>query len=93
MHILAARRLAVIVAAGNTARATANAVIARFNVDAAELTDEALRTKLSALVAPAEAIFLDAKTEAELAELPDEDALESFDTMYWSFRYLQGREA
>jgi ribosome-binding ATPase YchF (GTP1/OBG family) len=27
-------------------------------------------------VAPAEAIFLDAKTEAELAELSDEDALE-----------------
>jgi ribosome-binding ATPase YchF (GTP1/OBG family) len=31
---------------------------------------------LADLVAPAEAIFLDAKTEAELAELSDEDALE-----------------
>jgi ribosome-binding ATPase len=44
--------------------------------NAAELADEELRAKLSALVAPAEAIFLDAKTEAELAELSDEDALE-----------------
>ncbi len=55
---------------------TAKPFLYVFNVDAAELADEALRSKLSALVAPAEAIFLDAKTEAELAELPDEDALE-----------------
>jgi ribosome-binding ATPase len=55
---------------------TAKPFLYVFNVDAAELADDALRTKLSALVAPAEAIFLDAKTEAELAELPDEDALE-----------------
>jgi hypothetical protein len=47
-----------------------------FNVDAAELADAALRQKLSALVAPAEAIFLDAKTEAELSELDDGEALE-----------------
>jgi ribosome-binding ATPase YchF (GTP1/OBG family) len=31
---------------------------------------------MRALVAPAEAIFLDAKIEAELAELPDDEALE-----------------
>jgi GTP-binding protein YchF len=55
---------------------TAKPFLYVFNVDAAELSDTALRAKLSALVAPAEAIFLDAKTEAELAELPDEDALE-----------------
>ena len=55
---------------------TAKPFLYLFNVDAAELTDNELRSKLSALVAPAEAIFLDAKTEAELAELPDEDALE-----------------
>ena len=55
---------------------TAKPFLYVFNVDAAELADEALRATLSALVAPAEAIFLDAKTEAELAELPDEDALE-----------------
>jgi len=55
---------------------TAKPFLYVFNVDAAELADLELRTKLSALVAPAEAIFLDAKTEAELAELSDEDALE-----------------
>jgi len=47
-----------------------------FNVDAAELTDETLRSKLQAMVAPATAIFLDAKTEAELAELEEADMLE-----------------
>ena len=55
---------------------TAKPFLYVFNVDAAELGDDELRKKLSALVAPAEAIFLDAKTEAELAELSDEDALE-----------------
>jgi len=47
-----------------------------FNVDAAELGDQELRKNLQALVAPASAIFLDAKTEAELAELDEEDLLE-----------------
>lgn len=47
-----------------------------FNVDAAELGDQELRASLQALVAPARAIFLDAKTEAELAELDEEDLLE-----------------
>jgi GTP-binding protein YchF len=55
---------------------TAKPFLYVFNVDAAELSDGELRKKLSELVAPAEAIFLDAKTEAELAELSDEDALE-----------------
>jgi GTP-binding protein YchF len=55
---------------------TAKPFLYVFNVDAAELSDGDLRAKLSTLVAPAEAIFLDAKTEAELAELSDEDALE-----------------
>uniref|UniRef100_UPI00404906D6 redox-regulated ATPase YchF n=1 Tax=Candidatus Planktophila sp. TaxID=2175601 RepID=UPI00404906D6 len=55
---------------------TAKPFLYVFNVDAAELNDGELRKKLAALVAPAEAIFLDAKTEAELAELSDADALE-----------------
>ena len=55
---------------------TAKPFLYVFNVDAAELSDTELRAQLSALVAPAEAIFLDAKTESELAELSDEDALE-----------------
>ncbi len=55
---------------------TAKPFLYLFNVDASELGDEILRADLSQLVAPAKAIFLDAKTEAELAELSDEDALE-----------------
>lgn len=55
---------------------TAKPFLYVFNVDAAELGDPDLRIELSTLVAPVEAIFLDAKTEAELAELSDEDALE-----------------
>ena len=55
---------------------TAKPFLYLFNVDASELGDEKLRADLSQLVAPAKAIFLDAKTEAELAELSDEDALE-----------------
>ncbi|MFR9674384.1 redox-regulated ATPase YchF [Streptomyces sp. TR06-5] len=47
-----------------------------FNVDEDELTDEAFKEEQRALVAPAEAVFLNAKLEAELAELDDEDALE-----------------
>ncbi len=55
---------------------TAKPFLYLFNVDASELSDQKLRDDLSKLVAPAKAIFLDAKTEAELAELSDEDALE-----------------
>jgi len=55
---------------------TAKPFLYVFNVDAAELGDAELRKKLPALVAPSEAIFLDAKTEAELAELDDADAME-----------------
>jgi hypothetical protein len=55
---------------------TAKPFLYVFNVDAAELADVELRKKLSVMVAPSEAIFLDAKTEAELAELDDADAME-----------------
>ena len=55
---------------------TAKPFLYVFNVDAAELGDAELRKKLAALVAPTEAIFLDAKTEAELAELDDAYAME-----------------
>lgn len=55
---------------------TAKPFLYVFNVDAAELADVELRKKLAAMVAPSEAIFLDAKTEAELAELDDADAME-----------------
>ena len=45
-----------------------------FNADEGVLTDEAKRKELTELVAPAEAVFLDAKVEAELLELDEESA-------------------
>ncbi|HJR39354.1 MAG TPA: redox-regulated ATPase YchF [Nocardioidaceae bacterium] len=52
---------------------TAKPYIYVFNCDSDELADDSLRQKMQELVAPAEAIFLDAKFEAELVELDDED--------------------
>jgi len=47
-----------------------------FNVDEAGLVDDARRAELAALVAPAQAVFLDAQLEADLAELDAEEAAE-----------------
>jgi GTP-binding protein YchF len=47
-----------------------------FNLDSDELADAALAAELRALVAPAEAILLDAKIESELIELDEDEALE-----------------
>ncbi|MCU1558568.1 MAG: ychF [Microbacteriaceae bacterium] len=47
-----------------------------FNVDEQVLTDAAARASLGALVAPAKAVFLDAKLESELIDLSPEDAAE-----------------
>jgi ribosome-binding ATPase len=55
---------------------TAKPFLYVFNEDDAELADDELRKRLTALVAPAESIFLDAKTEAELAELEPSEAAE-----------------
>jgi ribosome-binding ATPase len=55
---------------------TAKPFLYVFNCDPETLEDAAQREALTALVAPAEPIFLDVKTEAELAELPEEDAAE-----------------
>ncbi|WP_029431735.1 redox-regulated ATPase YchF [Blastococcus sp. URHD0036] len=52
-----------------------------FNVDADELGDEAKLAELRALVAPAEAIFLDAQTESELIELPADEAAELLESI------------
>jgi ribosome-binding ATPase len=52
---------------------TAKPYVYVFNCDADELSDDALKAKMQALVAPSEAIFLDAKFEAELVELGDDD--------------------
>jgi ribosome-binding ATPase len=55
---------------------TAKPFIYVFNCDTDELADESLKAKMRELVAPAEAIFLDAKLEAELVELSDDEAAE-----------------
>ncbi len=55
---------------------TAKPFLYVFNVDDAELGDAELRDRLAALVAPAESIFLDAKTESELVELSEQEAAE-----------------
>jgi GTP-binding protein YchF len=55
---------------------TAKPFLYVFNMDEEELGNETLKRELRALVAPSEAIFLDAKIEAELVELDDAEALE-----------------
>jgi hypothetical protein len=52
---------------------TAKPYLYVFNCDADELGDDELKSRMRELVAPAEAIFLDAKFEAELVELDDEN--------------------
>ncbi len=52
-----------------------------FNVDEDELVDEDFKNEQRALVAPAEAIFLNAKIESELIELEDDEALELLQSM------------
>ncbi|WIB78368.1 redox-regulated ATPase YchF [Curtobacterium sp. MCPF17_002] len=47
-----------------------------FNVDEAILTDDARKAELAALVAPAQAVFLDAQVESELIDLDPADAAE-----------------
>jgi hypothetical protein len=47
-----------------------------FNVDEEELGNEELIAELRGMVAPAEAILMDAKIESELAELPSQEAAE-----------------
>lgn len=53
---------------------TAKPTLFVFNVDESILTDPAKKKALAALVAPAEAVFLDAKVESELIDLTPEEA-------------------
>ena len=52
-----------------------------FNADESVLTDDARKAELSAMVAPADAVFLDAKIEAELQELDDESTAELLESI------------
>ena len=53
---------------------TAKPYIYVFNCDQDELADEDLKAKMREIVAPAEAIFLDAKFESELVEMEEDEA-------------------
>ena len=53
---------------------TAKPTLFVFNVDESILTDPAKKKALADLVAPAEAVFLDAKVESELIDLTTEEA-------------------
>ena len=55
---------------------TAKPFIYVFNADEDELVDDAFKAEMRALVTPAEAVFLDAKIEAELVDLDPAEALE-----------------
>ena len=55
---------------------TAKPFIYVFNMDADGMADETLKAELRDLVAPAEAVFLDAQFEAELIELDEDEARE-----------------
>lgn len=52
-----------------------------FNADESVLGDEARIAELRAMVAPADAVFLDAKIEAELQELDDQSAAELLESI------------
>ena len=55
---------------------TAKPYIFVFNLDQDQLADEALRARLAEIVAPAEAVFLEAKFESELVEMDEDEARE-----------------
>ena len=55
---------------------TAKKLLFVFNCDAEELADDDLKQRMRDIVAPAEAIFLDALAEAELAGLGDDEEAE-----------------
>ncbi len=60
---------------------TAKPFLYVFNSDEGVLTDPAKRAELTAAVAPADAVFLDAKVESELLELDAESALELLESV------------
>ena len=60
---------------------TAKPFIYVFNVDESQLTDEAFQAEMQALVAPADAIFLNAQLESEVAELDEDEAKELLESV------------
>ena len=60
---------------------TAKPFLYVFNVDEEELANAAFLDELRALVAPAEAVFMDAKIESELIDLPEDEARELLESI------------
>ena len=60
---------------------TAKPFIYVFNVDESQLTDEAFQAEMQKLVAPADAIFLNAQLESEVAELDEDEAKELLESV------------
>lgn len=60
---------------------TAKPFLYVFNVDEEELVDPGFLAELRALVAPAEAVFMDAKVESELIDLSEDEARELLESI------------
>jgi GTP-binding protein YchF len=60
---------------------TAKPFLYVFNVDEAELGNAEFLDEMRGLVAPAEAVFMDAKIESELIDLPDDEARELLESI------------
>ncbi|MFZ2530006.1 MAG: redox-regulated ATPase YchF [Rhodococcus sp. (in: high G+C Gram-positive bacteria)] len=60
---------------------TAKPFLYVFNADEAVLTNDERKTELRAAVAPADAVFLDAKVESELLELEEDEAMELLESI------------
>jgi ribosome-binding ATPase len=60
---------------------TAKPFLYVFNVDEEELANAEFLDEMRALVAPAEAVFMDAKIESELIDLPEEEARELLESI------------
>lgn len=60
---------------------TAKPFLYVFNVDEGELANAPFLDELQALVAPAEAVFMDAKIESELIDLPEDEAREMLEAI------------
>jgi ribosome-binding ATPase len=60
---------------------TAKPFLYVFNVDEEELANPDFLAEMRALVAPAEAVFMDAKVEAELIDLPEDEARELLESI------------
>jgi GTP-binding protein YchF len=60
---------------------TAKPFLYVFNVDEEELANAEFLDEMRALVAPAEAVFMDAKVESDLIDLPDDEARELLESI------------